>query len=118
MPYTLHILPHAQRDIKKLPTKALQQSLVNTSKELRTNPRPDVYEHVEGYQDVFRVYSEDRKYRIIYSTQEHLQAVIVISVRRRGESTYKKLPIKSLRDMIHHLEDELLEQEESTLNKE
>ncbi|MFH1115702.1 MAG: hypothetical protein V1792_17470, partial [Pseudomonadota bacterium] len=97
-----------QRDIKKLPTKRLQQSVVNTCKEqLQANPRPVDYEHIEGYEDVFRVYSEDRKYRIIYSIQEHLQAVIVISVRRRGESTYKKLPIRSLRDLIEDLEDDL-----------
>ncbi len=79
--------------------------------DLEANPRPGGYEHVEGYHDVFRVYSEDRNYRIIYSIQEHLQAVIVMSVRRRGESTYKKLPIKSLKAMIQDLEDALPEKE-------
>jgi mRNA-degrading endonuclease RelE of RelBE toxin-antitoxin system len=115
MAYQLYILPYAQRDMKKLPTKSLQRSIFNTCNEnLRANQRPLGYEHVQGCQDVYRIYSEDRKYRIIYSIQEHLQAIIVISVRRRGESTYKKLPFKSLDAMIRDLEEELPQEEPST----
>lgn len=107
MGYGCRLLAHAQREIRKLPDRALQRSVLKTcTADLEANPRPEGYERVQGYQDVFRVYSEDRNYRIIYSIQEQLQTVIVLSVRRRGEATYKNLPIKSLRGMIQDLEND------------
>ena len=107
MAYESHILYHAQRDIKKLPTRALQENVLETcTVKLEENPLPEKSKSVVGHRNLFRVYSDDRKYRIIYGVYEHLQAVIIISVRKRTEDTYKHLPLKSLAVKLKELEDQ------------
>lgn len=71
------------------------------------NPRPYGCQRVKEQKDVYRVYSEDGNYRIIYSVQDHLQAVIIMFVRRRKEDTYKNIPVESLSDKIKQLEKQL-----------
>ena len=106
--YESHILPSAQRDIKKLPSIDLKKSILNTcTDELETNPRPHGYEPVkgqEGRKDLYPVYSEDRKYRIIYCILDRIRAVIIVSVRRRNEGSYKDIPTKSLSDKLKEIE--------------
>lgn len=105
MAYESHILDHAQRDIKKLPTRTLQENVLEIcTVELEENPFPEKSRSVVGHKNLFRVYSDDRKYRIIYGAYEHLQAVIIVSVRKRTEDTYQHLPLKSLAEKLKELE--------------
>jgi mRNA-degrading endonuclease RelE of RelBE toxin-antitoxin system len=102
--YESHILDHAQRDIKKLPTRPLQENVLEIcAVKLDENPLPDKSRPVVGHKNLFRVYSDDREYRIIYGVYEHLEAVIIVSVRKRTEDTYKHLPLKSLTAKLKEL---------------
>jgi len=74
---------------------------------LGENPRPYGFEPVKAQKDVYRVYSADGNYRIIYSIQDHLRAVIVMCIRRRKEDTYKNIPVSSLSAKIKELENQL-----------
>lgn len=64
---------------------------------------------MEDQKDVYRIYSDDKNYRIIYSIQDHLKAIIIISIRRRNEGTYKKISKENLSDKIKLLTLELNE---------
>jgi mRNA-degrading endonuclease RelE of RelBE toxin-antitoxin system len=101
--YSLHILARAERDIKKIKKHHhdLVSRLADQIRQLSRAPRPFGYEPVEGRKDVYRIYSDDNKYRIIYSIQDHLQAVIVITIRRRNEGTYKQI---AKEDLSHKIE--------------
>jgi mRNA-degrading endonuclease RelE of RelBE toxin-antitoxin system len=105
------MLPRAQRDMKKIESKETQQSLLKTcTDDLEQNPRPYGYESVKGVKGnigLYRVYSEDRKYRIIYAIEDDLRAVIIVAVRRRNESTYKDTPVKSISAKIGEIAQEL-----------
>lgn len=108
MCFETHFLPSAQRDIKKLPSRDLRTSIVKTClDELEENPRPYGYYTVKGQKDLYPVYSEDGKYRIIYSILDHVRAVIIVGVRLRNEGTYKDIPTKSLSDKIKLLESQV-----------
>ncbi len=111
MCYESHILPSAQRDIKKLPSKAIQESIFKTCTDmLEEDPRPYGYEPVQGVKgktDLYRVYSDDRKFRIIYSIEDSLRAVIIVAIRRKNEGTYKKAPVKSLSDKVKEITQQL-----------
>jgi mRNA-degrading endonuclease RelE of RelBE toxin-antitoxin system len=76
MLYESYILPAAQRDIKKLPSKETQESILRICLDyLEQNPRPRGYEPVKamkGNMGLFRVYSHDRKFRIIYAIADDL----------------------------------------------
>ncbi len=102
--YESHILPHAQRDIGKLPSREIQESVLKTcTDELEENPRPHGHlpvKGVKGNTDLYRVYSHDRKFRIIYGIEDDLRAVIIVAVRRRNEGTYSDTPVKSLSNKV------------------
>jgi mRNA-degrading endonuclease RelE of RelBE toxin-antitoxin system len=111
MRYESHILPRAQRDIERLSSKKTQTSILKTcTDELEENPRPHGYlpvKGVKGNTDLYRVYSEDGKYRILYGVEDDLRAVIIVAVRRRREGTYKNIPIKSLSAKLSEIALEL-----------
>lgn len=111
MSYESYILPSAQRDIKKLSSKETQESVLKICMDdLEQTPRPHGYEPVKGVKgniNLYRVYSDDRKFRIIYSIEDDLLAVIIVAVRRRREGTYKDVAVKSLSHKVKEIAKQL-----------
>lgn len=101
MDYRVYIVSPAKREIRKLPSST-QVALLKTALSLAKDPRPQGYAAIVGQKDIFRV--RVGRYRVIYSIQDHLRAVIVITVRQRSESTYKSIPVKDLSAKIRELE--------------
>ncbi|MGO9122746.1 MAG: type II toxin-antitoxin system RelE family toxin [Desulfomonilaceae bacterium] len=78
--------------------------------ELEQDPRPEGYlpvSGVKGNTDLYRGYSDDRKFRIIYGVEDDLRAVIIVAIRRRNEGTYSNAPVKSLSNKVKEIAEEL-----------
>jgi mRNA interferase RelE/StbE len=103
--YVLHILSHAERDLKKiLKNVPVQAQLIATEiRKLSDDPRPPGHRSVVGQKDLLRI--RVGQYRIIYSAQDRLEAVIIVAVRLKGEGTYRKIPETMLSDKIQELEE-------------
>jgi mRNA-degrading endonuclease RelE of RelBE toxin-antitoxin system len=105
LPYTLHILAHAERDLKSI-TKSAPSSGVVIAAEIRklpAYPRPSGYSPVIGQKGLFRVHAA-KKYRVIYSILDELRAVMIVAVRPKGKDTYKNIPVIDLVLKIKELE--------------
>ncbi len=104
-PYALHVLPHAERDIKKIFKAApVAASLIAAEiRQLPSNPRPEGSRAVVGQKDLHRIHAAKR-YRVIYGVLDRLQAVIIVTVRVKGESTYKNIPVADLSAKIQELD--------------
>ncbi|MBI4965141.1 MAG: type II toxin-antitoxin system RelE/ParE family toxin [Desulfomonile tiedjei] len=111
MDYSLYILGHAERDIKKLKKQhpQLASNLADRIRKLSQNPRPERCQALEGQADLYRIHFGDGKFRIIYSILDDPQAIIIVAIRRRNESTYKKIDRKNLSEKIKSLNLELKE---------
>ena len=103
MPYESYILPHAQREIRKFPGDSQKSILRTCLKDLPVNPRPEGYRPVVGYKGLYRVRSEDGRYRILYNVDDALHVVIILTVRLKGEKTYRMVPVHSLFAKIKEL---------------
>ena len=80
LPYTLHILAHAERDLKSI-TKSAPSSGVVIAAEIRklpASPRPSGYSPVIGQKGLFRVHAA-KKYRVIYSILDELRVVMIVA---------------------------------------
>jgi mRNA-degrading endonuclease RelE of RelBE toxin-antitoxin system len=105
--YEVYIVSPAKREIEKF-DHPVKVAVLDSIMDLRENPRPEGYVPVVGQKDLYRIHDEDApKYRIIYCIHNGLSAVIVVTVRLKGKSTYKKIPLKSLPDKIRELVEEL-----------
>lgn len=106
-------MPRAQRDIRGISSRETQKSILDTCiNKLEENPRPYGFERVLGTKKnthLYRIYSEDRKFRIIYGIEDNLRAVIIVTIRLRNEGTYREIPIDSLSDKIRDITLELKE---------
>jgi mRNA-degrading endonuclease RelE of RelBE toxin-antitoxin system len=94
--YKVHVVSPAKREIKKLdrPTKV---AVLKANLSLGENPRPDGYVPVAAQSGLYRIHVPSAsKYRIIYHINDRFQAVIIVTVRLKGKSTYQKIPIQSL----------------------
>jgi mRNA interferase RelE/StbE len=100
--YKVHIASPAKREIRKLPRPA-QISVLKSALSLAEDPRPRGYASIVAQKDLFRI--RVGRYRVIYSVQDQLQAVIIATVRLRGEATYKNIPLKDLSAKIKELEN-------------
>ena len=101
MAYKVHVVSPAKREIKKLP-RSTQVAILKSALSLAKDPRPTGYTPIVGQKDVYRI--RVGRYRVIYCVQDRLQAVMVITVRLRGESTYKNIPVQDLSAKIRELE--------------
>jgi mRNA interferase RelE/StbE len=99
--YEVHIVSPARREIKKLPP-SIQVAILSAGLALGKDPRPQGHRPIVGQKDLLRI--RVGRYRVIYTVQDRLRAVIIVTVRLCGESTYKNVPMKDLSAKIRKLE--------------
>jgi mRNA interferase RelE/StbE len=83
MAYSIDFAPAAERQLKALRSKTLQQSIVDHIVTLETNPRPPGVEKMKGLQDQYRL--RVGGYRIIYQIQDEVLTVLVLKIGHRKE---------------------------------
>ena len=87
MTYKVEIRPAALEFIRKLSPKH-QRQIRSKIDGLENNPRPANAEQLRGYADFWRLRSGD--YRIIYTIQDQILLVTVVTVGNRGD-IYERL---------------------------
>ena len=83
--YQIVILPAAEKSLSKLPKK-MQLRIQGVITTLASNPLPPVAEKLVG-RDTYRLRVSD--YRIVYSVQENILTVKIVSVGHRRD-VYRK----------------------------
>ena len=112
MAYRVHVVSPAKREIKKL-DRPTQIAVLKANLALGENPRPEGYVPVVGQSGLYRIHVPSApKYRIIYHIHGQFQAVIIVTVRLKGKSTYRNIPITGLDLKLGDLEEEFLKQQE------
>ena len=79
--YQIEFKPTAQKSLEKLPKK-IQKRIQGVITVLESNPLPPKAEKLKG-RDAYRIRVSD--YRIIYSIENNLLLVLVVSVGHRRE---------------------------------
>jgi len=87
MIYKVQITPGADREIRKLPTEAAAE-VVRVIEALAEEPRPAGVKRIEGVPNCYRVRA--RVYRIVYTIDDDVLRVSVITVGHRRE-VYRRL---------------------------
>jgi mRNA interferase RelE/StbE len=83
MAYSIEFAPAAERQLKALRSKTLQQNIIDHIIELETNPRPPGIEKMKGSQDQYRLRVGD--YRIIYQIKDQSLTILVVKIGHRRE---------------------------------
>ena len=86
-PYRVEITNQALRSLKKLP-KPLVERLLNAARSLQEDPRPAGFKKLTGFENLYRIRVGD--WRIIYSIEDNILLVLVITIKPRGE-VYKSI---------------------------
>jgi mRNA interferase RelE/StbE len=79
--YEIEFKPSAQKSLEKLPKK-IQKRIQGVITVLEINPLPPIAEKLKG-RDAYRIRVSD--YRIIYSIENNVLLVLVVSVGHRRE---------------------------------
>ena len=89
MAYSIEIAPAAERQLKAIRSKTLQQRIVDHILELKTNPHPPGIEKMQGSEeDLYRLRVGD--YRIIYHIQDQASTILVVKIGHRKD-IYRRL---------------------------
>lgn len=80
--YALEVSATAERQLRRL-QKADQRRVVQTIRQLATDPRPRGTRKLSGYDDVYRVRSG--RFRIIYSIEDRRLLIIVLKIGHRKD---------------------------------
>jgi mRNA interferase RelE/StbE len=89
MAYSIEIAPAAERQLKAIRSKTLQQRIVDHILELKTNPRPPGIEKMQGSEeDLYRLRVGD--YRIIHHIQDQASTILVVKIGHRKD-IYRRL---------------------------
>lgn len=81
--YKVKIKNSAQKEIRKLPSKELRDSIVDIIDGLYINPIPDDSKKIKGSNNVYRI--RQGAYRIVYQIYKNELLILVIRVRHRKE---------------------------------
>ncbi len=81
--YKVKIKNSAQKEIRKLPSKELRDSIVDIIDGLYINPIPDDSKKIKGSNNVYRI--RQGAYRIVYQIYENELLILVIRVRHRKD---------------------------------
>ena len=92
MAYEIELVPAAKRQLKKIKSKAEKKEIASSIRGLAVEPFPAGYRRVEGLTGFWRIKSESKDYRIVYTVNEDDKQVIVARIARR-------------RDVYEHLAD-------------
>lgn len=83
MPYTVLLVPAAERDRKKLPPE-IRSRITQTLLALEQDPRPPSVTKLSGTANRWRVRIGD--YRILFEVDDKAQAVLVLRIAHRREA--------------------------------
>lgn len=83
MAYRIEMTPAAERQLKALRSKTLQQRIVDHIIKLETNPRPPGIENMKGSVDQYRLRVGD--YRIIYQIEDQALIILVVKIGHRKD---------------------------------
>ena len=91
MNYQIHVIPAAEREIKKLPRTDLAE-IKQTISALEKEPFPAGYVKLSGClkKNVYRVRSNRNRYRIIYTIDSAAHLIKILRVALRKE-VYQRL---------------------------
>jgi len=86
-PYTIDFAPRIEGQLNLIP-KDIRKLIFDRIDKLRTNPRPEGIEPLQGSEKgLFRIRQGD--YRIVYSIQDQKLLILIVRVVHRKE-VYKK----------------------------
>ena len=85
----LRIRRRAKTELLDIDDDATFFAVVKAILDLETNPRPRGYDKIEGQEEVYRIWV-GRDWRVLYSTNASQGELIVESVRRKDEGTYRR----------------------------
>lgn len=86
MPYRVELAPSAQRDLRRLP-REVQIRLATPIQALADNPRPAGVRKLRGEERTWRI--RVGPYRVVYDINDDREAVVILKVARRTETTYR-----------------------------
>ncbi len=81
--YALVFARSARKELESLPARVVRR-VVPRIESLVTNPRPDGCKKLTGTKNLWRIRVGD--YRVIYSIEDEVLTIEVISVRHRGDA--------------------------------
>ena len=88
MPYEIHLVPAAARQLKKIKGKADKMLIAESLRALVCDPFPGEVSSVEGLPGFWRKKAEE--YRIVYKVNENEQIIVVGRIAHRRE-VYRRL---------------------------
>lgn len=86
MKYQVQIVKKAAKSLNKLP-KPIVKRILDKISELEDNPKPAGSKKLQGY-ELYRLRVGD--WRVIYSIEEKVLLILVVSIKSRGK-VYKNL---------------------------
>ena len=100
MSYMVLLHRDVEKQLRRIPKK-YQESLVNTMRSFREEPKPRGCEHLQD--ELYR--KRVGNYRVIYAVFDKEVVVVVCKVSRRSEKTYRNLE-KLLSKAINQLRNQ------------
>jgi mRNA-degrading endonuclease RelE of RelBE toxin-antitoxin system len=83
--YEIELVPAAARQLKKIKPKGEQKEIAASIRALGSDPFPSGYARVVNLPDFWRIKSESKEYRIVYTVIEDEEKVIVARIARRRD---------------------------------
>ncbi len=80
--YRVEVTNQAIKNLKKLP-KPIVERLLKAARSLKENPRPEACKKLRGFENLYQIRVGD--WRIIYTIEDDLLLVLVITIKSRGE---------------------------------
>ena len=85
----LRIRRRAKKELLDIDDDATFFAVVRAILELEANPRPRGYDKVEGQDEIYRIWV-GRDWRVLYSIQAEGNELVIETVRRKDEGTYRR----------------------------
>ena len=85
----LRIRRRAKKELLDIDDDATFFAIVRATLDLESNPRPRGYDKVEGQEEIYRIWV-GRDWRVLYSIEAGKGDLIIETVRRKDEGTYRR----------------------------
>ena len=95
MAHEIEVIPAAARQLKKVKPKTEQKEIASTIRGLAGEPFPDGCVKVEGLPGFWRIKSESKEYRIVYTVDEDAETVTVARIARRRDVYMRLADVKA-----------------------
>ena len=85
----LRIRRRAKKELLDIDDDATLFAVVRAILDLESDPRPRGYDKVEGQEEIYRIWV-GRDWRVLYSIETGKGDLIIETVRRKDEGTYRR----------------------------